>query len=70
MSQSKDERKIIQTKDEVTSCIYPLAAIQKAFFNAELQGHAPKKEDIVILLYQYTIAILIRKAFSLQLIYY
>ena len=69
MSQSKDERKITQTKDEVTSCIYPLAAIQKAFFNAELQGHAPKKEEIVVL-YQYTIAILIRKAFSLQLIYY
>ena len=44
MSQSKDEPKIIQTKDEVTSCIYPLAAIQKAFFNAELQGHALKKK--------------------------
>ena len=29
-------------------CSYPLAVIEKAFFNAKLQGPAPKKEEIII----------------------
>ena len=37
-----------ELKTWLLSCTYTLAIIQKAFFNAKLQGPAPKKEEIVI----------------------
>ena len=35
-------------KTWLLSCSYPLTIIETAFFNAKLQGPAPKKEEIVI----------------------
>ena len=50
---------------------YSITIIEKAFFNAKLQGPAPKKEERELFhLYQHIIAILIRKVFPLQPIRY
>ena len=47
-----DEKKMSEILSELKmwllSCSYPLAIIEKAFFNAKLQGPAPNKEKIVI----------------------
>ena len=40
--------RLSELKAWLLSCNYPLAIIDKAFFNARLQGPAPKKEEIVI----------------------
>ena len=40
--------KLSELKTWSLSCSYPLAIIEKVFFNAKLQGPAPKKEEIVI----------------------
>ena len=40
--------KLSDLKAWLLSCRYPLAIIEKAFFEAKLQGRAPKKEEIVI----------------------
>ena len=37
-----------ELKTWLRSCSYPLAIVEKTFFNAKLQGSAPKKEEIVI----------------------
>ena len=40
--------RLSELKTWLLSCSYPLTIIEKAFFNAKLQGLAPKKEEIVI----------------------
>ena len=40
--------RLSKLKTWLLSCNYPLAIVDKAFFNARLQGPAPKKEEIVI----------------------
>ena len=40
--------RLSKLKTWLLSCSYPLAIIEKAFFNAKLQGPAPKKEEIII----------------------
>ena len=60
--------RLSELKTWLLSCSYRLAIIEKVFFNAKLQGLAPKIEVIVIPLYQHITAILIRKVFPLQLI--
>ena len=66
--EEKMNERLSELKTWLLSCSYPLTIIEKAFFNAKLQGPAPNKEEIVIHLYQHIIAILIRKVFPLQLI--
>ena len=46
--EEKVNERLSELKTWLLSCSYPLAIIDKAFFNAELQGPAPKKEEIVI----------------------
>ena len=47
-----DEEKINERLSELKTWLlsysYPLTIIEKAFFNAKLQGPAPKKEELVI----------------------
>ena len=40
--------RLSELKTWLHSCSYPLKIIEKTFFNAKLQGPAPKKEEIVI----------------------
>ena len=47
--EEKTNKRLSEPKTWLLSCSYPLAIIEKAFFNAKLQGPAPKKEGIVIL---------------------
>ena len=46
--EEKMNERLSELKTWLLSCNYPLAIIDKAFFNARLQGPAPKKEEIVI----------------------
>ena len=46
--EEKMNERLSELKTWLLSCNYPLAIIDKAFFNAKLQGPAPKKEEIVI----------------------
>ena len=46
--EAKMNERVCELKTYLLSCSYPLAIIEKAFFNAELQGPAPKKEKIII----------------------
>ena len=46
--EKKMNERLFKLKTWLLSCRYPLAIIEKAFFNAKLQGPAPKKEEIVI----------------------
>ena len=40
--------RLSELKTWLLSCSYPLKIIEKTFFNAKLEGPAPKKEEIVI----------------------
>ena len=40
--------RLFELRTWLLSCSYPLAIIEKDFFNAKLQGPVPKKEEIVI----------------------
>ena len=40
--------RLYELKTWLLSCRYPLAIIEKTFFDAKLQEPAPRKEDIVI----------------------
>ena len=57
--------RLFELKTWFLSCSYPLAIIEKAFFNAELHGLAPK--NTLFSLHQYILAILIRKVPPLQI---
>ena len=46
--EEKMNERLSELKTWLLSCSYPLPIIDKAFFNAKLQGPAPKKEEIVI----------------------
>ena len=48
LTRKKIKGTLSELKTWLLSCSYPLAIIEKAFFNAKLQGPAPKKEKIVI----------------------
>ena len=40
--------RLSERKKWLLSCSYPLAIIEKAFFNTKLQGPVPKKEEMII----------------------
>ena len=46
--EEKVNERLSELKTWLLSCSYPLTIIEKAFFNAKLQGPAPKKEELVI----------------------
>ena len=40
--------RLCELKKWLISCNYPLPIIEKAFFNAKLQGPGPKKDNVII----------------------
>ena len=47
-AEEKVNERLSELKTWLLSCSYPLAIIEKTFFNAKMQRPAPKKEDILI----------------------
>ena len=62
--------RLSELKTWLFSCSYPLAIIEKAFFNTTLQGPAPKKEEIVIPFVSTHYSNFDSKSIPLQLIHY
>ena len=57
-------KRLSELKTGLILCSYSVAIIEKTFFNAKLEGPAPKKEEIVIPFVLNIIVVLIREGCS------